>query len=382
MKVTDRARGDLIDFITNRGWTLAGTGTIGELWESSSGRQVGVPYSVEADSLDWRAILERVAADSKLSVNTLSGLIAGFWADTFAFRASSDVYIRETIPARAGADMFMNIWKLLRSAATTSRTPKAQIQGNWSKVGDAAIENARFAHTEKGSYILPLIVPLPRPLPGDPNGTMLDIGGHASYHESDARRATRTLAEALAAVDAGLVQPEHEPRPSIVADLVHLGVSRELIMGVHDIIRHKSVAQLDVNIGWAEQVPGLSLAPHSIVIPAEASYRLSKVAPLFKSTRKQETETLTGPIYKMSDREGDEFGIATMEVPRNGRTSMIDVFLPRKSLVQAHDWFKDHKAILVEGRVASSSRGLVVRSPSRFELLGSTMFFESHAEKA
>lgn len=370
-------RRDLISYLGTNDWAAISNGSIGELWESPSGRQVGIPYDVRTGSLDWRSVLERVADDARLTVQELSNTILGLWVDTFAFRASSDIYIQDTIPAKAGADLFKNVWKLLRAAATTSRTPKARISGNWSKVGDEAIEDARFGHTQKGSYILPLLVPLPRPVGDEPDTFMLNPHGNGVYHESDARRVSRTMIEALGAVNSVLIQPEREPAPSVVADLVHVGVSREFITAINDIIKHQSVADLDVRVDWADRSPGPSQAPKSIVIPSEASYRLGQVAPLFKNARKPETETLTGPIYKMADREGDQFGIATMEVPRNGRTSQIDVFLGRDLLTRAHDWFKDHKTILVEGRVENSPHGLVMRKPARFELIGATMFFEN-----
>lgn len=250
------ARGDLLSYLGSTGWEAVTRGTIGDLWQSPSGRQVGIPYRVRPDTLDWRSVLERVADDTRQSTQELSDTILGLWVDSFSFRASSDIYIQDTIPAKAGADLFKNVWKLLRSAATTSRTPKAHISGNWSKVGDEAINDARFAHTKRGSYILPLLVPLPRALGEDPNALQLSTRGNAVYHESDARRATRTMVEAIAAVHAALIQPEKDPAPSVVAELVHVGVSRELITAINDIIKHTSVANLDLKVDWAGRLPG------------------------------------------------------------------------------------------------------------------------------
>ncbi|MGK3958409.1 hypothetical protein ACLKOZ_19715 [Arthrobacter sp. R4] len=316
-----------------------------------------------------------MAADTRQSSQELSDIIRGLWVDAFSFRASSDIYIQDTIPARAGADLFKNVWKLLRSAATTSRTPKAHISGNWSKVGDEAINDARFAHTKRGSYILPLLVPLPRPLDEEASTFKLTTQGNSVYHESDARRATRTMVQALTAVNAALIQPEKEPAPSVVADLVQVGVSRELITAINDIIKHSSVANLDLKVDWAGRLPGPSQAPESLVIPSEAGYRLEKALPLFKNSRRSTTETLTGPIYKMADRASDNFGIATMEVPRNGRISQVEVFINRQMMISAHDWFKEHRSVIVQGRVEVSPQGLVMRSPARFELLSDTMMF-------
>lgn len=370
------ARDDLLSYLVAKDWTPINSGSIGELWESPSRRQVGIPYKIPPGSLDWRSVLERIASDAQLTIQELSDTLVNMWVDTFAFRASSDIYIQDTIPARAGADLFKNVWRLLRASATASRTPKAQISGNWSRVGDEAINDARFAQTRTGSYILPLLVPLPRLITEGHEAIQLTPSGNAIYHESDARRATRTMVEALDAVNNALIQPEKEPVQSVIGELVHVGVSREFIAAVSGIIKHESVANLDLKIDWAGRLPGPSETPASIVIPSEAAYRLERALPLFKNSRRTATEILTGPIYKMADRESDQFGVATMEVPRSGRTSQIDVFLHRQLLVKAHDWFKEHKTVLVEGRVETTPQGLVIKNPSRFDLIGASMLFE------
>lgn len=367
---------DLHSFMMSAGWHPISEGQLGQLWQSKSGMRVGVPYGINSQAPEWSSVLERLAHDARSSVQVIADAINGLWVDSFDFRASNDIYIDNTIPAKAGADLFQSVWRLLRSAATTSRGPKAQIAGNFSTVGDEAVENARFAHTRQGSYILPLIVPLQRPLNEDPSTFQLDSSGRASYHEPPARRATRTMLEALNAVSVGLVDPARDPKPSVVSDLVYAGVSREFINAVHDIVRHESVANLDVTAGWADMLPGPSGSPTKIVIPSESAPLLKRVAPMFKRSPEPKTETLTGPIYKMADREGDKFGIATMEVPRRGRVSQVDVFLDREQLAMAHEWFPAHKTVLIEGRVESTPSGLVMRKPIRFDLLGATMAFD------
>lgn len=367
---------DLQTYLKSSGWAPISEGSIGRLWQSQSGLKVGIPYGINSQAPEWSSVIERLAYDTSTSIQAVADAISGLWIDTFAFRASSDIYIQDTIPASAGADLFHSVWRLLRTAATTSRGPKARIAGNFSSVGDGAIANARFAHTRQGSYILPLIVPLPRPLNEDDDLFRLDPSEMVSYHESASRRATRTMVEALNAVHVGLVEPASEPKPSVVSDLVYAGVSREFINAVHDIVKHESVANLDVTVDWANKVPGPSGSPHNIVIPSASAPFLKRVAPLFKRAPEPKTETLTGPIYKMADREDDAFGVATMEVPRKGRVSQVDVFLDRSQLDMAHDWFKTHKTVLVEGRVDSTPSGLVLRKPVRFDLLGATMIFD------
>lgn len=358
----DNLRGDLTDYLKDVGWSITSSGRSGEMWSSPRGRQVGIPHRLTIETPETVGVLTRVAADIGKSARDAALLVRGQWIDTLSFRASSDLYIRDTIPAKAGVDLFTSAWKLLRVAATTSLTPTPQINGNWSLQGDDAIDNARFAQTERGSYILPLLVPLQREL-GDTTGTF-SAKGH--YHEPPARRATRTLIDALDAVNRVIIQPEVLPSASKVEDLVQFGVSRELITAVGSIIKHSSVAALDITVNWADRVEAPSKAPLHLTIPSDARTRLEAVAPQFKKTRSQKVETLSGPICIMEDRPGEIRGHAAIETSRNGRQSRVDVVLNREQLEQAHDWFKSHDTIIVQGQVDSTPKGLIIRSPQRF----------------
>lgn len=368
---TDGLRDDLTDYIRGIGWSITSSGRGGEMWSSPHGRQVGIPYQLTVETPETVGVLTRIAADLGQSARDTALVLRGQWIDTFAFRASSDVYIRDTIPAKAGADLFQSVWRLLRAAATTSLTPTPQISGKWSAQGDEAIDNARFGQTERGSYILPLLVPLQREL-GDTTDT-LNIGGH--YHEPPARRATRTLIDALDAVNRVIIQPESQPSSSAVADLVQFGVSRELITAVSSIVKHESVANLDIAVNWADRIEAPSKAPLHLTIPSDARTRLEMVAPRFKKTRMPKVETLKGPICLMEDRPGDTIGHASVETIRNGRQSRVDVILNREQLAQAHDWFKSHDTIIVQGQVESTPKGLLIRTPQRFNSLNESMIF-------
>jgi hypothetical protein len=120
---------------------------------------------------------------------------------------------------------------MIRATATTSRTPKARIRGNYSKAGDEIANGARLAHTEEGSYILPVLMPIPE-APEQPEDLWSADGSELerAIPESAERRVTRTLAEALTAVSRLVVEPARDPRQAEVGALIAAGASHELLV--------------------------------------------------------------------------------------------------------------------------------------------------------
>ena len=115
---------------------------------------------------------------------------------------------------------------MLRSSATTAQRARAQIGGNFSKIGDDIVEAARIGHTIEGSYIVPLMVPLTDPEEDDPSTPPITgLEQERADLEPPERRVTRTFAEALTAVSKIVVEPAREPTSRVTADLVVAGLA-------------------------------------------------------------------------------------------------------------------------------------------------------------
>ena len=72
---------------------------------------------------------------------------------------------------------------------------------------------ARMAHTEDGSYVVPIWMPLAPP-PDDEQSLFTDEDEQRLPVETSERRVTRTLTQSLDAVQKVIVQPANAPRNS------------------------------------------------------------------------------------------------------------------------------------------------------------------------
>jgi len=200
----------LTRYLAATGWLAPEQpGNAGGLWRHpQSDLLLPVPTRLVDGGLDWDRLVERVAQVEDASPVEVVARIDARLVDVANLRAANDIVIRDTIPYHAGVTMVRESYGMLRAVATTSLGPRAHIRGRYRRHADEIAERARMAHTKRGSFIIPIHIPIPEPapvsdtLPGDEFWVA---------PESEERRVMRTFAQALAAVDELAVQPEREP---------------------------------------------------------------------------------------------------------------------------------------------------------------------------
>lgn len=270
-------------------------------------------------------------------------------------RAANDIVIRGSIPLGAGVSLVSSAWSMLRAAATTSVRPRAHIGGNFSKRADELAETARLGHTQEGSYVIPILMPLSDPSEErakEPALTGLEIE-RVSWEPSE-RRIMRTFAQALAAVDQTIVQPEHTPRVSQMQPAVIAGVSRELVSALHRIVSDESVASFEATFSWAQAVTAPASVPLQVRIPADAATRLGEAARRLKSSSYSPDEIITGPIVEVRHVPEDPFGEISVQTMRRGRMTEVRVRLSVDQLEPTFEWARRSRPVAVSGRIRRS----------------------------
>lgn len=374
-----QAKENLEDFLSFHGWSPISEGHAGKLWEYPETKdEIAIPHGMRPDTGLWDGTLEMIAHYQRADKNLIEREVLRFWMDVTEFRAVSSVVSGNNIAAGAGSALFSGAWKILRSSATTARGAKVSIGGKYSSAGDRAIDRAMFAQTEPGSYILPLLVPLERTL-NEKNArefaeqVSTDDFFQAHVSESEQRRTTRTMAQALSAVSKVLVEPAIEPTARAINDVVMAGASKELVKALHDIINGEGVSSLDMTFSWAPKAGKLAHIQKKIEVPTGASEILLKAAKRMNTTKEPMAGLLSGPIIALYHPKGQHFGEATIEAPHRGRVRRIVVSLRGNSrLDAAHKWFHSHETLLVSGALRSTAEGLKIDDPHDIRPLSET----------
>lgn len=365
-------------YLHRAGWARREPGPAGALWTlpaqatgnnrmAEDDQTLAVPFEIRLESPAWNGLIHRVAAHEQREVDQVADEIEHFYIDVTRFRAANDYLIAGSIPLTAGVDLVASAFWMLRASATTARQAKAHIAGGFSKRGDKIVEAARLGHTEEGSYIFPVLLPLSEPEPDEQDNLWRDEAGIAERValEPPERRVTRTLAQALTAVSILVVEPAREPTTAVVPPLVAAGASRELIAAVTQVLSDPAVALLDTSFAWAGGAAAPGSVPAHVALPSEALGLLERTSQLLRASRREPPAQMSGLIVEVRHIPDDPVGSVVLQTIRQGRPVEVRVHLSSDKLDPVHDWMRTSRTIVVEGQVQRDpSKRLRVDQPT------------------
>lgn len=368
---------ELTAYLSRAGWRSGPAGPLGTLWHHPDApAKLAVPFEVKLGTREWSGIVERLSAWSRLSVRAVVERVEYQFVDVTRLSAANDMVIDGTIPLSAGRVMVASAELMLRAAGTTSQRLRSSINGNFSRVGDGVIAQARMGHTEEGSYVVPVLMPLS---PVDDNEASSDppLGGTEMFRnppEPTERRVTRTLAQALVALQAHVVQPAREVRKAELHPFIQAGGSRELVNALTAVLTQPAVATFEVAFTWAEAVSAPTTLPEAVEVPSQARELLEQASRLLRDMRVSVGQVLTGPIVLVRMQPGDPFGEIGIQTVRSGRPAEVHVRLNAADIDRAHTWAIDKRVIVVEGSVrAHRGHPLMIDEPTRVQPVDETM---------
>jgi hypothetical protein len=374
----DAAR-DVRVYLERAGWAAATSGDAGELWRHADAEHaIAVPWQLAPGTPEWRAVAERLAAFERVRIRIVEERLRRVWVDVTRLRAANDVVIAGSIPLSAGAALVSSASVLVRAAATTAQKLKGDIGGNFSKRGDELAAEARLGHTEEGSYIVPVLVPLSPPkeqLPGQVTQDELrGLEAARNPYEPAERRVTRTLAEALGALRSSIVEPAKDVTASALHPFVHAGGSRELVLAVSRVLEQEAVAVFEASFEWAPALDAPPAPAEPVRVEAEANELLRKAARLLRQERYSPAQMLTGPIVGIRHEPDAPRGEVSIQTVYRGRACEVRIIVPANTVRLANGWMPEQTVILVEGRVRSlPGERLTVQEPQRVAPLDETL---------
>lgn len=374
----DRSRRNLTSYLSRHGWVEQPPGVAGSLWElggpgSERLAPVGLPTYLEPDSLEWQGVIERVARHMELQVADVDRRVRREFFDVTNLRAANDVLIAGSIPLDSGVNLLTAARAMLRASATTAQGARAHISGGYSKRGDQVLGDARMGHTIDGSYVIPVLMPIPETETESDDTPFEGMTADRIAPEPAERRTMRTFAEALTAVQRRIVEPAREPTQADIAPLIAAGVSRELVAGLHSIVIDRSVTTFDASFEWAGSLTAPSRLPTNVQFPREAAELLDATARRLKTTRQEPIQSITGPIIEVFHKPGDPTGWVGVQTIRRSREVRVRVMLGAEDIDRGLEWMRASRTVVVDGKpTGGRGRPLEIRQPDRFLPLDET----------
>jgi hypothetical protein len=362
-------------YFRSTGWIVDSAGAFGQMWRKEDWK-IGVPRNLDEDFAE--GIVARLAKVEGRPRSRVLRLIKHRLFDVTYFRAANDQRIVDTIPLDDVSRIITDARNMFRASATTARRERAEIGGSYSRIGDGVIHETLMGHTERGSFIIPIMVPFKEPAEPDYHQPLLGSEFdapifHQAQPEPFERRVVRTFAQSLQALTEIVVDPAHEPNTSQVHELVYRGVSREFCSALSNILSQKSVAEIETQIEWGSAIQPPGRIPETMLLTAESADLIDITAQKMRQDRASIPRTLSGPIIQLRS-ESNEFGEVSISTVYRGRQTEIDVRIPISLYEQAWIWHRAGRAVLVQGTVGRSGRRKSrIESPSRFHPLDEMM---------
>jgi hypothetical protein len=240
-----------------------------------------------------------------------------------------------------------------------------------------------MGHTQRGSYVIPVLMPLPEPDGTDLHQLTLDHDQaelHRSPSEPFERRVVRTFAQSMQAVRELVVEPAREPRSDDMHELVYRGVSREFCSALAGILKQRFIGEFEATVDWAPAVPAPLTMPRSVVIEAEAVDLVSKAADKLRQQKVDPSRVFSGTIVQLRHESPDDpFGEIAISTVRQGHASEVLVRLPMELYREAWDWHYQGRAVLVEGTIRRApGKPLRVDKPIRCHPVDAMFLAETH----
>lgn len=351
--MTDNLSQDVAALLQVRGWHIVDKNSRGaDMWALQGRSEMYLPSVVTRGSFEWSDVTQRIAEAHGERVSSTERALHFIRFDITRFRVDNDARGAQSIPLEAGATVINSAFGMLRAAATSARRPRQSIGSNYSKLGDEIAKEARLGHTETGSFVFPVLLKVSDPKK-DSQHTLPDVSFESVFPESEERRVTRTLAQAMAAFEKHVIQPAREPRASDLLPVIIAGGTKEMFSQVSRAISEPGVSWLETNFTWAPTEAAAAEIPRAVKIPADSDSReiISRSVRLLSSPKNEPLRVITGPIIHISHAPGDslgEIGIQTPS-PTGSRLGRVEVTVRAEQLSEIHHWMDQNTTVVVHG---------------------------------
>jgi hypothetical protein len=359
---------DLRAYLRLNGWAEQSPGPVGAVWSRAEAR-LGVPH--EPDTTLISGVVQRIAAAERRPPEVVANEVRHVLFDVTNLQASGFYGETDAIPLETGARILVGARAMFRATATTARRERSQIGQSYSKIGDDLVREVLMGHTRHGSYIIPVLMPLPEPETADLHQQTLDYHMGPELHrappEPFARRVVRTFAQSMQAVRELVVEPARVPLADGIHELVYRGVSREFCSALVSVLKQRAIEAFEASVTWAPAIRAPETMPHRVAIEAAAVDLVAKTAEKLRRQRVDSSSVFSGTIVQLRHESHDDpYGEIAVSTVRRGRPSEVHVRLRMEEYLKAWEWHSRGQAVLVEGSVRRTpGRPLRVDNPIR-----------------
>lgn len=363
---------ELAGYLSSSGWREAQRiGDKGAVWVCSPQRgkeyEILVPLRTDlgdyiyriADALHTLEVIEqRSPLEIFFDLTTAD-------ADVIRVRVTAPDTAAGTIPLEDGVGLVQHAREMLLAAACAAIQPKSRFPARKPVQAMEYLEHVRLGQTERGSYGITLLSRVPPELEPDKNGLRaLDV------EEPFPRRATLTLARALATLQRATQQTATARKLSAFENAVSAGVSANLCEAISAMARGGIGGRgLEVSLTWSPARAVDAREPGRFVLSPDAIIVIGEAGRMFREISPQDDVELLGFVTRLDRDPGQPGGRVTVHAFLEEGPRKVHVDLTEPEYPLAVKAYSDRRLVRCFGQLVKIGQMLSLQQPHRLELV-------------
>jgi hypothetical protein len=285
-------------------------------------------------------------------------------ADLVRVRAPSHSAENGTLPLDQAVSFVERSRDMMLSAACAALKKRAFYAKRKPQQAMDYLRQVRMGQTEQGSYVLTILSPVPPELKAA-QWELLPVEPVEPYE----RQVTRTLVEALAALDEAARGAAMNGDMAPFNAAVSRGVSANLCDAVVGLSEVSAGEALDVQVSWSRTRPLEERALARVMIGSDSMPIIEEAARHFRETAPVEDFDVEGFVTRLARGPEAQEGDVTVEGIVEGQMRRVVMSLGPENYGHAVSAHNERLSVKCTGELVREGRGLRLQSPRHFEVI-------------
>lgn len=284
--------------------------------------------------------------------------VSGHYADLISVRVIHADVEGGTIPANDGVRLNQYARDLMTSAALSLEKKRRHFRGTRSATTTAFVETLRLRQTERGSYIVNIIAPLPREVADQP----------PLEHVPITSAVTANLTAGLTALNHAIDEFEVSGARAGFDMAMVEGASANMcdaLVGLSGIEKKRS---FEISI-TPSRAGGSPASPATFVFSTQRVARLVEASAYYKQDYVVTSKVVQGFIKRLDRAQGDEHGTIWVEAMVDGVGKQVAIDLGPEDYVDAIMAHRRNDIVRCSGDVHVTPRTAKLINPTGFQVV-------------
>ena len=285
-------------------------------------------------------------------------------ADIVRARLAPEGDMGGTLPLEDGAAAFQHMRDLMLSAACAAVAPKQVYAKRKPDQAMKYLREARIGQTQRGSYVITVLSPVPPVLLAGNQTVMLP----ETEEEPFGRKTVRILAEALAATVSGVADAASTGKLDAFSAGVCMGVSANLCEAILGLNEGSGSRGLGFSFSWAPSRGAPEGVKNVQQLQADSMPYLEEASRHFRQTSELEEVEVFGVVHRLEHLNGDAGKVTIVGTADSERRTVVMELAGElhKLAIRAYEKLLPVACV---GELAKEGKSYTLRNPRHFRVV-------------